>query len=475
MWGIVVHGGACIESVNSRFPGVSMSKRQVCPSPHSPNQPGPGLKPGTAGAAQAGGPDVAAFTLDNGLDVVVIPDRRVPVATHMVWYRNGSADDPVSKSGIAHFLEHLMFKGTAKHPAGEFSDVVSALGGQENAFTSYDYTAYFQRVAKEHLATMMEFEADRMTGLAFDEAVVAPERDVVIEERRMRTDSDPDALLTEAMDSTLFTHHPYGLPIIGWMHEIEGLTRADALAYYRRFYTPENAILVVAGDVTAEEVRRLAGATYGAIPARGERPVRIRPMEPEPRAARRVTVRDGKVEQPLLRRKWLAPSVLTARGNEAYALDVLAEILGGGQTSILYRDLVMDKDIAVSINAWYMGSAVDASRFGLSGAPRDGVSLEAFEDAVDSSIAAFIARGVGEEEFARARTRLLADMVYAQDSQSMLARVFGSALAIGQGVADVIAWPSRIEAVTRDEVIDVARRVLDPRRAVTGYLLPDHT
>ena len=223
---------------------------------------------------------MSSFTLDNGLEVVVIPDHRVPVVTHMVWYRNGSADDPLGQSGIAHFLEHLMFKGTEKHPAGEFSKVVSGLGGQENAFTSFDYTAYFQRVAREHLGTMMEFEADRMTNLLIEEAVVAPERDVVLEERRMRVETDPAAQLSEAMAASLFVHHPYGIPIIGWMHEIEGLNREHALAYYRRFYTPENAILVVAGDVTVDEVRALAESTYGQIAARGERPERSRPREP---------------------------------------------------------------------------------------------------------------------------------------------------------------------------------------------------
>lgn len=420
-----------------------------------------------------GGPRTASFVLDNGLDVIVVPDRRAPVATHMVWYRNGSADDPLGKSGIAHFLEHLMFKGTEQHPEGAFSDVVASLGGQENAFTSYDYTAYFQRVAKEHLPTMMEFEADRMTGLSFTEEVVAPERDVVIEERRMRTDSDPDELLGEAMASSLFSQHPYGKPIIGWMHEIEGLNRADALAYYRRFYTPENAILVVAGDVEPENVREVAERTYGRISARGERPVRLRPREPEPCAAKRVTVCDGKVEQPLLRRLYLAPSMLTARNGEAFALDVLADVLGGGQTSVLYRALVLDQELAVLIGAWYMGNAVDMSRFGIHGAPHPGVSLDRLEGAIDATLAAFVARGVGDDELARAKTRLLADMAYAQDSQSMLARIYGSALAVGETLADVKAWPARIEAVTGGDVIAVASRFLDPRRAVTGHLLPD--
>ena len=223
----------------------------------------------SAPAAAHSGPHIAHSRLDNGMEVVVIPDHRAPVVTHMVWYRNGSADDPPLKSGIAHFLEHLMFKGTKNHPQGEFSQLVADLGGQENAFTGHDYTSYFQRVPREHLATMMEYEADRMTNLVLSDEVVAPERDVVMEERRMRTDSDPAAELSEAVQAALFAHHPYGTPIIGWGHEIETLGREDALAYYQRFYTPENAILVVAGDVQPADVEKLARDTYGRIPARG--------------------------------------------------------------------------------------------------------------------------------------------------------------------------------------------------------------
>ncbi|MDP4593178.1 MAG: insulinase family protein, partial [Beijerinckiaceae bacterium] len=233
----------------------------------------PALTPGGTGdGGQSGAPGLAQFKLDNGLEVLVIPDHRAPVVTHMIWYRNGSADDPLMKSGIAHFLEHLMFKGTHKHPKGEFSDMVAELGGQENAFTSYDFTAYYQRVPKEHLQVMMDFEADRMSNLVLTDEIVAPERDVVLEERRMRTDNDPGQQLGEEMNAALYAHHPYGTPIIGWNHEIEQLGRQDALDYYGRFYTPENAILIVAGDVDEASVRSLAEATYGKIPARGEAP-----------------------------------------------------------------------------------------------------------------------------------------------------------------------------------------------------------
>lgn len=419
------------------------------------------------------GPAVADFTLDNGLQVVVIPDHRTPVVTHMVWYQNGSADDPIGKSGIAHFLEHLMFKGTEKHPQGEFSNVVAELGGQENAFTSTDYTAYFQRVAREHLSTVMGFEADRMQGLVLTDDVVDPERDVVIEERRMRTDTDPGAQLGESVAATLFTHHPYGKPIIGWMHEIEGLNREDALAYYRRFYTPENAILVVAGDVTPEEVRKAADATYGKIPRRGEPPVRRRPQEPDPRAARLVTLADPKVEQPSLQKAYLVPSYTTGAPGEAEALEVLVQILAAHSTGRLHRRLVVEQKVAVAAGGWYQSSALDRSRLLLYAVPRPGVTLQSLDGDLDACIAEIVSGGVDERELARAKTRLIADTVYAQDSQASLARIYGSTLATGGTVASVASWPRDIEAVTADDVSKAAARWLDGRRAVTGYLLKD--
>lgn len=421
------------------------------------------------GRTEGGGPAVSSFALDNGLDVVVIPDHRVPVVTHMIWYRNGSADDPLGQSGIAHFLEHLMFKGTKKHPAGEFSKVVSALGGQENAFTSFDYTAYFQRVSREHLETMMEFEADRMTNLLLDEAVIGPERDVVLEERRMRVETDPSAQLSEAMAAALFVHHPYGIPIIGWMHEIEKLSRENALDYYRRFYTPENAILVVAGDVTSDEVRRLADKTYGRVKPRGERPVRFRPRDPEPVAARHITVADPKVEQPTLQRLYLVPSCCTARERDCYALELLAEVIGGGPTSYLYRKLVLERGVAVNAGAWYMSSAMDDTRFCVYAVPAEGVSLEDLEKAVDEVLKT-VPEALESDAIERAKTRLVAETIYSTDSQSALARIYGSALAIGETVEDVQRWPGEIEAVLKDDLASVAERYLVLRRSVTGYL-----
>src|SRR5215203_4748518 len=290
-------------------------------------------------AAAAPKPDIGHFTLGNGLEVVVVPDRRAPVVTHMVWYKVGAADETAGKSGLAHFLEHLMFKGTAKNPQGLFSQVVATIGGQENAFTSTDYTGYFQRVTREQLKTLMQFESDRMTGLVLTDDVVKPERDVVLEEFNMRVANNPGARLEEQMEAALYLNHPYGRPVIGWKQEIEKLNREDALAFYRRFYTPNNAILIVAGDVTAEEVKTLAEETYGKVKRITEIAPRVRPQEPVHESPRTVTLADPRVNQPSVQRLYLAPSYTTAKANEAEALDLLAHILGRGSNSRLYQAL----------------------------------------------------------------------------------------------------------------------------------------
>ncbi len=419
-------------------------------------------------------PQVDHFRLENGLAVVVIPDRRAPVVTHMVYFRNGAADDPPGKSGIAHFLEHLMFKGTEKNPKGAFSETVASVGGQENAFTSYDYTAYYQRVAKEHLGRMMALEADRMTGLILEGPEVDSERDVVIEERKMRTDSDPAAQLQESLLATLYVHHPYGTPIIGWGHEIEGLGREDALAYYRRFYRPENAILIVAGDIDATEVRALAGETYGRIPVGTDAPpTRRRVREPEIRASRLVKLADAKVEQPTSQRAFLVPSHSTATGNEAFALELLSQILGGSQTSRLYRALVMEQGVCVGAGSWYWNDALDLGQFGAYGVPAEGVTLDTVDTAIGKVMQDLRENLVGDRELERAKTRLIADMIYAQDSQTHLARIYGSTLTTGGKVEDVAEWPVRIRAVSAEDIRDVANRYLAVERAVIGHLVKD--
>jgi len=416
---------------------------------------------------------IGHFTLANGLEVVVIPDHRTPVVTHMLWYKVGSADEQPGKSGIAHFLEHLMFKGTAKNPAGRFSQTVATIGGQENAFTSTDYTGYFQRTSREHLKTLMEFEADRMTGLVLTDANVIPERSVILEERNMRVDNDPAARLSEQVAAALYLNHPYHHPTLGWRHEMETLNREDALAFYRRFYAPNNAVLVVAGDVTADEVKTLAEDTYGKVERRGEFGPRVRPQEPEPIAARKVTFADPRVTQPSLQRSYLVPSAARAAPGEAEALDVLAHILGSGSNSLLYRALVVDKRLATNAGAWYLEAALDPSRFGVYATAAAGVPLPKVEEALDEVISAFLEQGPDPEELERAKSRMIADYIYAQDNQTTLARTYGAALTTGMTVEDVIERPARLRAVTADAVREAARRYLDKRRSVTGYLVKD--
>ena len=411
--------------------------------------------------------------LDNGLEVVVVPDTRAPVVTHMVWYRVGGADEPHGKSGIAHFLEHLMFKGTEKVPPGEFSKIVARLGGQDNAFTSQDITSYFQRVAKEKLPQVMEMESDRMANLKLDEHEVLTERKVILEERRSRVDNDPGSILQEQIMAALYTAHPYHTPVIGWENEIRQLSRADALAFYKKYYAPNNAILVVTGDVKPEEVMALAKNTYGKIPANPEVGApRVRPAEPEPMAERRVILRDGRVGKATFERYYLAPSATTAAPGEAEALQVLARIVGSSATSRLYNALVRDEKKASSTSAWYSGIALDMSRFGVYAVAAGETKLEDIEAAADRVIDEVIANGVTPEELERAKTGEIANLIYQSDSQQSLAHTYGWALATGRSIADVESRQEKLKAVTREQVQAAAAKYLDRKRSVTGYLIP---
>ena len=417
---------------------------------------------------------VTTFTLDNGLNVVVIEDHRAPVVVQMIWYKVGSADETPGKSGLAHFLEHLMFKGTAAHPAGEFSQLISRIGGNENAFTSFDYTGYFQRVPREQLKTMMEFEADRMTGLILKDENVLPERDVVLEEYNMRVGNNPDARLTEQIMAALYLNHPYGRPVIGWRGEIEKLNREDALAFYKRFYAPNNATLVIAGDVSADEIRPMIEAAYGKIPPQPSIPAqRIRPQEPPPAGPRTVTLADPRVEQPGVRRYYLVPSTVTASPAEGAALEVLAQLMGTGSNSLLNRALVVDKSIAVSAGAFYQGTGVDPTQFGVAASPKPGVEFPQVEQAIDDVIAELVKNPVPAEDLERIKTQMIASSVYAQDSQTTLARWYGAAVTVGRSVDDIRAWPDRIRAVTAEQVRDAAEKWLDKKRSVTGYLIKE--
>ena len=419
-------------------------------------------------------PKISEFAFDNGLRLIVIPDNRAPVVTHSIWYPAGSADDPTGKSGLAHFLEHLMFKGTRNHEAGEFSDAISAIGGEENAFTTTDYTAYYQKVPPDALGQMMAFEADRMKNLVLQDENVLPEREVVLEERSRRVDTNPGSILSETTQATLFTHHPYGIPIIGWRHEIEGLDRKDAIAFYKKWYRPANAIVVVAGDVEPEEVRKLAEQTYDKIEDEDPAPTpHTRTREPPSTAARTVTYKDPRVTTPSVQRTYLVPSYFSTDGIEPAALDLLGEILGGSSTSRLHRAMVHGSEIAQGAGAYYQGSARDMTRFSVYANVRGETPISEIEAALDAEIARVLEEGVTEEELERARKRYLKSLIYSQDSQGTLVRIIGSILAMGGTVDDFTDFPEELAQVTVEDVNRVARKYLVRDRSVTSYLLPE--
>jgi zinc protease len=415
---------------------------------------------------------ISNFTLANGMEIVVIPDHRAPIVTHMVWYKVGSADEPPGKSGIAHFFEHLMFKGTKNHKPGEFSARIAEIGGDENAFTSYDYTAYYQTVTPDALPTMMEFEADRMRNLILTDDVIGPERDVILEERRLRIENSPEALLGEEINATLFQNEPYRVPVIGWMHEMEQLNRFDAVHFYDKYYAPNNAVLIVAGDVDAATVKTLAERTYGKVPRGPDLPPRVRPSEPEQNTKRTVTLRDPRVSVPSFQKSWVVPSYRTAKDGEAEALDLLSEILGGSVRSRIYQELVVRTGIASGAGATYSGTFLGETSFSIYGSPRGQAGIEQVEGAIDAEIRKLIKDGVTEGELEKAKNRYVRSMIFARDDQSDMANIYGSILATGGTVAEVEAWPDRIKAVTAEQVRAVAAKYLNPDRSVAGYLLP---
>ncbi|EAR52841.1 peptidase, M16 family protein [Oceanicola granulosus HTCC2516] len=427
-------------------------------------------------ATRAQTDDVTTYRLDNGMDVVVIEDHRAPVVTHMVWYRAGSADEPVGASGVAHFLEHLLFKATDTLESGEFSRIVAENGGSDNAFTSYDYTAYHQRIAADRLELMMEMEADRMNNLRLTPEDIVTERGVVLEERNQRTESSPGALAQEQLRAAQYLNHRYGVPIIGWKHEMEELSLEDALSFYDLYYSPNNAILVVAGDVEPDEVLALAEEHYEPIPAEPDLPERLRSEEPPQTAARRLTYEDPRVSQPYLVRTYLAPERDAGAQQKAAALVYLAELLGGSPfTSELGTALQFDTQTAVYTGAGYDGLSLDDTLLSISVVPTEGTGLAEAEAAVDAVLEEFLAEGPDPEAMERIRTALNASEIYARDNVSSLARRYGAALTSGLTVEDVQAWPGILQAVTAEDVMAAAAEVLDERRSVTAWVTAPET
>lgn len=414
---------------------------------------------------------VTHYTLDNGMEVVVVEDHRAPSVQQMVWYRAGSADEPKGSSGVAHFLEHLLFKATDKMEAGEFSATVAKNGGRDNAFTSYDYTAYFQRVASDRLELMMQMESDRMKNIRLTPENIATERNVIIEERNQRTENDPGALFREQMNAAQYLNHRYGTPVIGWMHEMRELDLKDAIDFYDLYYSPNNAILVVSGDVQPDEVLRLAKQYYGVIPANPDLPERLRTQEPPQTAERRMTFRDDRVAQEYVSRSYLAQERDPGDQKTAAALTMLAEILGGGTTSYFAEKLQFDTPIATYSAAFYNGQALDDTTFNVIVVPQPGVALQEAEDAMDAAIASFMKKGVDPDQLDRIKQQIRAEQIYARDDADSVANRYGSALAIGLTVQDVQDWPDVLEAVTAEDIMQAAKDVFNRVASVTGWLM----
>lgn len=413
---------------------------------------------------------VSSFHLDNGMQVVVIEDHRAPVVVHMLWYRAGSADETPGQSGVAHFLEHLLFKGTKTLAPGEFSQVVAKNGGSDNAFTSYDYTAYYQRIAADRLELMMQMESDRMMNIQLTEEEVLTERDVIIEERNQRTENNPNSLFWEQFNAVQYVNHRYGTPVIGWRHEMENLTHADALAYYRQFYAPNNTILIVAGDVTPEGVRELAQKYYAPLKANPNLRERDRPAEPPKIVDRRLTYVDERVGQPYLAVSYLAPERDEGEQRKAAALTLLAELLGGGQTAFLNRKLMFETQKAVYVAAYYSGVSLDDTSFGFVIAPAPNVTQTDAEEALHKAVAEFFETGVDEAQLARIKMQLKASLIYAQDATEGLANSYGRALASGLTLEDIHEWPDILQSITPEEILEAGREVFRKGNSVTGWV-----
>ncbi len=433
------------------------------------------LGAGPARAAETKVYNAQTFTLENGLPVVVIPLHRAPVVTHMVWLRVGSADETPGQSGKAHFLEHMMFKGTTAAKPGEFSRTVRALGGNDNAFTAYDYTAYFETIAREHLEKMMALDADRLQNLNPPPVDYASEHKVIMEERRERTDNDPSAALMEQMKAVLFINHPYGNPVIGWMHEIENLQWAQLKPFYDQYYAPNNALVVIAGDVTVEDVKPLAEKIYGTWPRRDvpERTWRAVPPLPAPA---HLTLRHKDVRQPAFIRLYRAPSA-RADKTAAFALDVLQDIMDGGAATRLYQALVVRGKLATGVGFSYDGVAWDEGTLTLSATPAPGVTLETLEKALDAELALLVKDGVTDAEIAESKARLKDAAAFARDSLTGPAMVVGRGLISGLTLDDIEYWPRTVDSVLKSDIEKAARQMFDPaapgyRPPVSGYLLP---
>jgi len=424
-----------------------------------------------AGFAYSAPPDTYEKTLSNGLRVIVKEDHRAPTVVHMVWYRVGSMDEVDGTSGVAHALEHMMFKGTKNLKPGEFNKRVAAAGGRDNAFTSLDYTAYYQQVPKGKLGEMMSLEADRMTNLIVDPKEFAKEIKVVMEERRMRTDDKPQALVYETLMSSAFQAHPYRRPIIGWMNDLEHMTADDVRDWYKRWYVPNNAYVVVVGDVDKAEVFRLAEKYYGRIPAR-PLPVRKPSGEPEQVGIRRVSVK-APAKLPYIAMAYKVPELRDlAKDRDVFALEVLAGVLDGTDAARFSKNLVRGSKIAVSAGASYDPTGRGEGTFLLDGTPADGKTVGDLERALRAEIERVQKEGVSEQELSRVKTQVIAAQIYKRDSMMAQTMEIGGMEAVGLSWRDIDRVQEKIRSVTAEEVQAAANKYFKDDTLTVAVLDP---
>jgi zinc protease len=415
--------------------------------------------------------EVFERTLENGLKVIVKEDHRAPVVVQQIWYKAGSMDERTGKTGVAHVLEHLMFKGTRKVPAGEFSRRIAAAGGRENAFTSNDYTAYFQQLHKSGLPLAMQLESDRMHGLNLTQAEFSKEIKVVMEERRMRTDDEPRALLQEKMMAVIFQEHPYQHPVIGWMSDLEDLAVDDAREWYKRWYAPNNATLVIAGDVKADEVFVLAQRYYGKIP-KYVQPARRNYTEPAQAGIKRLVVK-APAELPQLVMSFHAPTIIHPQQDwKPYALEILAGVLDGNESARLNKHLVREQQVAGAAGAGYDPTSRGPGLFTLDATPTEGRTVNDVEAALRQEIALLVKEGVSDDELKRVKAQVLAGEVYKRDSVFYQAMQIGQMESIGLGHKAIPLMLERLQAVTAEQVRQVAQAYLEDDNLTVAVLDP---
>lgn len=414
---------------------------------------------------------VEHFRLANGLEVVVVENHRIPAVTHMLLVKAGAADDPYGKTGLAHYLEHLMFTGSKNYAEGIYDHTIARLGGEHNAYTTKDFTVYYATIAREHLGTVMAMEADRFANPTFAPDKVARELKVITEERNARVENNAAAQWAEQLTALTFLNHPYHHPTIGWAEDMATLTLTDAETFFRTYYRPSNMVLIVAGDISPAAVKREAQRYYSGWGG-GAAPARMWADEPPLRLTRHATMRDPKVQEPRLLRQYTAPSVRHGDTTQSMPLAVFAQYLGGGASSLLYERLVQDEKLASSIEADYDAFLIGPAVFSIGATPAPGVTLEQLEQGLDRALASVALQKPDEAAFARAKTRLKAEVIFAQDGLSSLGNVMAMLYGIGLDEQYFYRWPETVEAVTTTQMQEAANRVLAPARRVTGYLLP---